>query len=219
MEYIHGSTPVAFCGKPEHNACRFGTSDQDWNLREQIAAIQIALATMQFPQIGSLCQDRANGQVFIGKESRMGRGPWLDSLWFYHDLADSTMRKTVEVADRRVLGDYSAAVPALFKQVMATYVEGTAQHGPFGLLHLGLGAHNVLVDHNFRVVGLMDVGSIIAGPVEMQALYPACTRIGRKIPYCQVYQPQELHHLSMIQPRFLSTNECLKSARRILVRI
>lgn len=213
MDYIHGSTPLAFSGRPENNEYRFGTPAEDWYLRQQLAAIQTQLATIHFhrdQRIGSLYQDRETDEYFIGEESRMARGPWSDSLSFYHDLADATMRKTVKIGDKAVLDDYSSAVPALFKQVMATYVDRASQYGPFGLVHLGLGADNVLVDHNYRIVGLMDVGSIIFGPVELQAQYPSFTAIGRKIPYCQNYHPQEIEHLSMLLPRLIEYKRMLE---------
>ena len=83
MSFINGNVASDLRLTKDCEVGRFGTLDQDKRFRQQMASIQVQLASLQFDQIGSLYQD---GDSFsIGPEVETGDGPWTPSAQYYEE--------------------------------------------------------------------------------------------------------------------------------------
>lgn len=56
------------------------------------------------------------------------------------------------------------------------------QGGPFSLTNRDFGAHNVRVNDEFEVIGVIDLDGVMATPIEMVARFPVLTDLERATP-------------------------------------
>ncbi len=168
MDYIHGS--VASELRIQHNSARglFGTPEQDRKFREQMARVQATLASFQFPQIGGLYYNEDEDDFYIGPELQTGLGPWASSAEYYDDLARHLMKSTTKDSLRQ---SPSFMLPSILNFLLR--ICGEEQNGPFRLANRDFGAHNILVNENFDIVGVIDFDGVMAAPLEVVAQYPS----------------------------------------------
>lgn len=59
---------------------------------------------------------------------------------------------------------------------------GSSTSGPFRLANRDFGAHNLLVNEEFDIVGVIDFEGVMAAPIEVVAQYPTLTELDRGPP-------------------------------------
>jgi hypothetical protein len=74
----------------------------------------------------------------------------------------------------------SFSLPLKFPQLMQLYESSST--GPYSLANRDLGAHNVLVDEEFNIVGLIDFDGVMAAPDAVVAQFPTFMGIDRAVP-------------------------------------
>ncbi|ATY65232.1 kinase-like domain [Cordyceps militaris] len=167
MDYIHGS--VASELRVQHGSARglFGTPEQDRRFREQVARIQATVASFQFPQIGGIYYNEDANDFYIGPELQTGRGPWASSSQYYDDLAHHLLKSISKDSLRQ---SPSFMVPSILNFLLRLC--GEQKDGPFRLANRDFGAHNILVNDDFDVVGVIDFDGVMAAPLEAVTQYP-----------------------------------------------
>jgi hypothetical protein len=140
-----------------------------------MAQIQVELAQCQFGQIGSLRYDKGSGEFTIGPKSETGLGPWKSSFAYYHDAAEHALNSCA--SDMELNTRCSFALPLLFKELVRRYCFDDT--GPFSLTNRDFGFHNILVDDNFSIIGVIDFDGIVAAPKEVVGQFPALCALDR----------------------------------------
>ena len=158
----------------------FGTPDQDRKFREQMASIQVELSSFKFDQIGSLYQDERTLEFFVGPDIETGKGPWTSSIDYYTDLANHALQVCVADAASDVQTSCSFAIPILFNHLISLYSQKSSRRGPFSLTNRDFGAHNLLVNDDFEIIGVIDFDGVMAAPIEVVAQYPRLTGLERE---------------------------------------
>ena len=201
MDYINGTVATELRNTKESVVGMFGTPDQDRKFRQQLAGIQVTLSSFTFDQIGSLYQDEHTSDFFIGPEVETGKGPWMSSLDYYADLANHTLQVCVRSAALDVQTSCSFAIPALFKHLISIYGHTNSMGGPFSLVNRDFGAHNVLVNDDFDIVGAIDFDGVMAAPIEIVAQYPVLTGLEREPPEHVETRPAAIDRIRRTGPR------------------
>ena len=178
MEYINGTTAMELSGRKGCAPYVFGTEEQDARLRQQMARIQVDLARCRFDSIGSLQFDEKDDEFFIGPEIVTGLGPWKSSFAYYNDIAEHALKSSA--SNDELSSRHSFAVPLVFKDLVARFCSD--ETGPFSLTNRDLGFHNVLVDENFAVVGIIDLDGIMAAPKEVVGQFPVMSGLDPPAP-------------------------------------
>ncbi|KAG8674181.1 hypothetical protein FPOAC1_000144 [Fusarium poae] len=212
MDYIHGT--VAQDLRQELKCARdlYGTPDQDRRFRKQMADIQITLSSLTFDRIGSLYCDEETSEFFIGPEMETGKGPWKTSMEYYNDVADHRLQVCANHTQAELHETPSFANPILFKHLMSLYSDSKSNHGPFGLVNRDFGAHNLLVDDEFRIVGVIDFDGMMAAPIEVVAQYPVLTGLDRETPFYTETNPYALERIEVTKPKLIEYKQMLKAA-------
>lgn len=201
MDYIHGTVAEELRCARGHEWDQFGTPDQDRKFRQQMAEIQVKLASITFDKIGCLYQDEQTSDFFIGPDYEMGKGPWTCSTDYYADLAEHRLRDCTDRAKLKVQMSSSFALPVLFKHLISLYGQSTSTSGPFRLLNRDLGAHNLLVDDDFNIIGLIDLDGVMTAPIEAVAQYPAFTGMHREAPGHVETKPAAIDRIKKTEPK------------------
>jgi hypothetical protein len=146
-----------------------------------MALIHVILTTQTFDKIGSLRESHENpGHFFIGSEIETGEGPWDTAEQYYSALSRHRFQVAEHDADAEVRGSDSFGLPHKFCELISRLQ--IRDSGPYSLANRDFGAHNVLVDDDFRIVGLIDFDGVIAAPIELVAQMPSFTGLDRPIP-------------------------------------
>ena len=168
MAYINGTTAIKLSGRKGYPPFVFGTEEQDARLKQQMAHIQVDLARCRFDSIGSLRFNGITNEFFIGPEVVTGLGPWKFSFAYYNDIAEYALKSSASNDELR--SRHSFAVPLVFKDLVARFCSDDT--GPFSLTNRAFGFHNVLVDENFAVIGVIRLDGIMAAPKEVVGQFP-----------------------------------------------
>lgn len=184
MEYMHGTAALELQEQRECEAHVFGTAEQDARFWQQMASIQVQLATLTSDQIGSLHQHQDQDNFTVGPEILTGNGPWETSDQFCLDLANHQFEVAEHDAEPEVHHSESFALPLKFPKLMMQLMQrGQAQsNGPYAMANRDFGAHNVLVDNDFNIVGLIDFDGCMFAPIEAVAQLPLYIGLDRSIP-------------------------------------
>ncbi|PNP76660.1 hypothetical protein FNYG_10079 [Fusarium nygamai] len=145
-----------------------------------MAEIQATLSSFKFSEIGSLYQDKETSDFFIVPETETGKGPWSSSLEYYEDLSNHALQVCVQPASPDVNIASSFANPILFRHLMSLYRQQKSSEESFSLVNRDFGAHNLLVDETFQIVGVIDFDGVMAAPLEVVAQYPVLTGLNRE---------------------------------------
>ncbi|KAH6707915.1 hypothetical protein BKA61DRAFT_739162 [Leptodontidium sp. MPI-SDFR-AT-0119] len=168
MDYIDGTVATELRVARNCELGSFGTPSQDRKFREQMASIQVELSSFKFDRIGSLYQDEKTSDFFIGPETETGKGPWTSSMDYFADLASHALQVCVADAELDVQTSCSFAVPILFKHLISLYGQKSSWTGPSSLTNRDFGAHNLLVNDDFEISGVIDFDGVMAAPMEVR---------------------------------------------------
>ena len=179
MGYINGNVAEELRNARGCEFAVYGTAPQNERFSKQMASVQVQLAYQTFNQIGSLYQD---GDGFkIGPELETGQGPWNEPDEYYTALASHALSVAESDAPPEARQSKAFALPNMFPELMRLYGT-TGQEGPFSLVNRDFGAHNVLVDDEFSIVGVIDFDGVMAAPIEKVAQFPLFMGLERPIP-------------------------------------
>ena len=182
----------------ESEAGLFGTPDQDQRFRRQMASVQVQLACLRFERIGSIYQD---GDSFaIGPEIETGLGPWDSPDQYFKDLAHYVMKVAGSEAEPEVRESPSFYLPNTFVDLIQRYGNCDAT-GPFSVVNRDFGAHNILVDSDFNIIGVIDLDGVMAAPVEIVAQFPQLTGLDLPLPGSIETRPAALERMKMVAPQ------------------
>ncbi|KAF5672697.1 kinase-like domain-containing protein [Fusarium denticulatum] len=216
MDYIHGTVAMELRDANEYEGGLFGTPDQDRAFRKQMAEIQATLSSFKFSEIGSLYQDNETADFFIGPEIETGKGPWSSSVEYYDHLANHALQVCVQHASPDVKTASSFANPILFRHLMSLYRQQNSSEESFSLVNRDFGAHNLLVDETFQIVGVIDFDGVMAAPIEVVAQYPVLTGLNREPPGCVETRPAAIERIERTKPKLKEYKEMLAAAERKL---
>jgi hypothetical protein len=212
MDYIHGTVATELREAKKYTAGLFGTPDQDREFRKQMAVIQVTLSSFKFDKIGSLYLDERTPEFFIGPDIETGKGPWRSSMNYYADIADHALRECVRYAPPDVKSSCSFANPILFKHLISLCSHRSSIDGPFGLVNRDFGAHNLLVDDNFEIVGVIDLDGVMAAPMEVVAQYPVLTGLDRDPPGHVETRPAAIDRIERTEPKLKEYKDMVEAA-------
>ncbi|KAF9761851.1 hypothetical protein IL306_003659 [Fusarium sp. DS 682] len=212
MDYIHGTAATDLRDAKGYEDDQFGTPDQDRSFRKQMAEIQVTLSTFKFDQIGGLYQYEETSEFFIGKDPETDQGPWKSSMEYYNDLVNYVLQVCVHEASPDVQTASSFANPILFKHLMSLYSCGNSNQGPFSLVNRDFGAHHLLVDDEFQIVGVIDFDCVMAAPIEVAAQYPVLTELGLEPPGYVETSPDDLERIRRTEPKLKEYKEMVQAA-------
>ncbi|KAK2598178.1 hypothetical protein QQS21_005730 [Conoideocrella luteorostrata] len=158
MDYIHGS--VASELRVQHCSAGglFGTPEQDRKFREQMAHFQAIIASFRFSKIGGIFYNEDTDEFFVGPTS---------SAEYYDDL---TCHLLEVVSKDHLLESQPCMLPSIRNFLLRIY--GEENNGPFRLASRDFRAHNVLVNKDFDIAGVIDFDGDMAAPLEVVAQYP-----------------------------------------------
>ena len=172
LTYIHGNVA---------DKCHLN-SDQSRHVLNQMVEIMVKLAAHTFDCIGCLSVDE-EGHFTISTDLETNGGPYKTAQEYYnatsvhrfHHYADRYFRNNGEADCEPGLH-----LPFLFNNLMPMLTDCMKDTGPFFLTNTDFGMHNVLVDANLNIVGIIDCDSLMAAPIHVTAQYE--TLLGRTIP-------------------------------------
>lgn len=171
MSYINGTPAEELRMAQDCEPSLFGTAEQDERFRRGMASVHVQLANLRFDRIGSPLQDSHEPEHFTtGPEIETGEGPWKIPEEYYTALARHKLQTAEHEAEPETREKESFSLATRFPALMQRYQQHKT--GPFGLYNRDFGAHNVLVDGDFNIVGLIDFDGLVAAPIEFVAQPP-----------------------------------------------
>ncbi|KAL7928021.1 hypothetical protein V8C35DRAFT_285584 [Trichoderma chlorosporum] len=215
MDYIHGNVASEMRLAKDCALGLYGTPEQDRSFRREMAMIQAVLATFTFDQIGSLYQDPVTEEFFVGPDIETDKGPWSHSSDYFADVAEHALRVCVNNAAPEVLTSASFALPVIFTDLMKRS-GGSNSHSsddptaPFCLTNRDLGPHNLLVDEEFHIVGVIDLDGIMAAPYEVAAQFPVLAGLDPEPPGHVETMPAALERIKRTEPLIREYNDMVK---------
>ena len=184
-----------------------GTIRQDQKFREQMAKIQAEVNSFKFREIGSLYHSEETSSFFIGPELETGLGPWTSSTEYYYDLANELIKRTAARCHEKTTESPSFALPVLLNHLMSIYSE--ERTGPFRLVNRDFGAHNILVDNDFNIVGVVDFDGVTAAPLEAAAQFPVLSCMDVEPPGFIETNPYAVERIKRTEPQLARYKEWL----------
>jgi len=141
-----------------------------------LAEIHVQLATVQLPMIGTIVSRNKDGTYRQGPIPGLG-GPFSTATEFFIAWAAKTTFGMTDEELRTASGEYAdEIIPSVssFPKSISNLASrlSTRDHGPFPLCHGDFGHNNIIVDDEYRVLGLIDWEASFAGPWEMFADFP-----------------------------------------------
>lgn len=157
----------------------------------QLAKIMVELATCKFDRIGSIFTN-ADGDFEIGPLLETDSGPYSTAQEYYKAISDHRFHV---YADRCFANNQEAArtgglhLPLLFNSFMPMFANSRVDKGPFSLTNTDFGPHNVLVDEQLNIVGLIDCDNIFAAPIHVVAQMPSAGCMNPGLPGLKLRRP------------------------------
>jgi hypothetical protein len=173
MDYIHGTCAGELFDMKKCTAPFFGTPEQDRAFRKHLAEIHVSLTAHQFDKIGGLHEKE--GEVVVGPDLVSGKGPWNRTNDFWKDIVQFAMKAYGQMEHDFQDMPYLHRIPELMQ------VYGWNEK-KCSLANLDFGAHNLLVNENFEIVGLIGLTDVVAAPLEIAAQLPHDTFLERPVP-------------------------------------
>ena len=205
MEYIHGSVASELREAKSCAPQMFGTPEQGRKFRGQMAQIQATLASFRFPQIGSLYYNQEIDDFYIGPELQTGKGPWASSVEYYDDLVKHLLKSAATKDD--ISQSESFMLPSILNHLMR--IHGEERAGPFRLTNRDFGAHNILVNDVFDIIGVIDFDGVMAAPLEVVAQYPVLSFLKVEPPGAVYSEPAAIERVKRTAPRLQEYKELL----------
>lgn len=214
MDYIHGNVASEMRVAKGCALGLYGTPEQDRRFRREMATIQTVLATFTFDRIGSLYQDPTTKEFFIGPDMETNRGPWSHSSDYFADVAEHALQVCVNNAAPEVLTSSSFALPALFNHLMkisgSDHISSNNTTSLFCLANRDFGPHNLLVDEDFHIIGVIDLDGIMAAPYEVAAQFPVLAGLDPEPPGHVETKPMAIERVRRTEPLIREYNEMVK---------
>lgn len=204
MDYIHGNVADELRKQRRSDPCLFGTVEQDRKFKERMAHIQATLASFRFPKIGAIYFDEKLDNFYIGPELQTGKGPWTTSAEYYDDLACHLMRASSGEHPRDT---QSFMLPSILNFLLR--ISGEEKNGPFRLTNRDFGAHNILVNEAFDIVGVIDFDGVMAAPLEAVAQYPVNSFLRAEPPGVVDPRPAVAERVAAFLPKLQAYKEML----------
>lgn len=178
LTYIHGSSPDLW---------ELGDEKCSHVLR-QMAEITVELASHRFDRIGCLVIDE-HEQFQIGKDLETGMGPYTTTTEYYKTLTTHRFRLYANSISNNLDADCDNGLelPLIFNSMMPMLTDCASDSGPFSLTNTDFGLHNVLVDEDLNIVGVIDCDGIKTAPIHVVAQYPESSGLGFPIPGLLTY--------------------------------
>ena len=179
LTYIHGTIADDMEGIDSGE-----NEDGTRYILKQLADMMVELAACKFDRIGSIFVN-GTGDFEIGPLIETDGGPY-ETAWEYYQAISE--RRFHVYADRYFASNKDARrdpglhLPLLFNNLMRMFTNSADDRGPFGLTNMDFGPHNVLVDENLNIVGLIDCDGIVSAPIHVVAQVPIAGCIGVAIP-------------------------------------
>jgi hypothetical protein len=170
MSYVDGSLPYHV----EQVDGLAVTELQYKHLLQQMAKIAAELAQCKFDRIGSLFQDDETKEYYIGIDPEIGAGPFDTPVEYYTAVSRSRFNYHTAHIENNLATEQNKGfeLPFIFNNLMPVLSEYETATGPFSLTNTDFGFHNILIDMNFNIVGVIDCDSIMSAPIESVAQYP-----------------------------------------------
>ena len=174
LDYIHGSPADRYCS----------TEEQISYVEAQMADIIVALALCKFDRIGSLFL-KPQGGFEIGRDAETDYGPFATAQDYYNRLS---LHRFSRYAERHFLSgnnaedDASLQLPFMFHNLMPILNTCVAGTEAFPLTIKDFSFHSVLIDAQFKIVGILGLDSIISAPIYVVAQVPDLSGICVPIP-------------------------------------
>lgn len=214
MDYIHGTAASEMRLAKGCALGLYGTPEQDSRFKREIATIQATLKSFTFDRIGSLYQHPDTAEFFIGPDIETNKGPWLHSSDYYVDLAEHSLQVCVKNAAPEVLTSASFALPVIFIQLMKLFgtdhISDDSPAAPFCLTNRDFGPHNLLVDEDFHIIGIIDLDGMMAAPYEVAAQFPVLAGLDPEPPGHVETRPMALERITRTQPLIREYNNMVK---------
>ncbi|KAI0970486.1 kinase-like domain-containing protein [Xylaria arbuscula] len=200
IEYIHGTTASRLSEfRSTTYPLLYGTPEQDQKFLRQMAKIQAEVLTFQFHKIGSLYYDKDKDDFYIGPEIETGKGPWTSSVDYYRDLAGVSMKQGAARCYRDPEKEKYFCAPLLLSHLMSIHTKDNK--GPYNLINRDFGPHNILVDNEFNIVGVIDFDGVIAAPPEAVAQYPRFCGLDVEAPGIVATRPAVIKRIEYMKPK------------------
>ncbi|KAH7319170.1 hypothetical protein BKA65DRAFT_513916 [Rhexocercosporidium sp. MPI-PUGE-AT-0058] len=179
MSYINGNAASGLRVEKECKVGKFGDPEQDLKFRKQMARIQVELSSITFDKIGAIYQD---GETFVvGPEIETGEGPRSVEIEYYAAMASHAFQVAKSDAPPEFKTKKSFDLPLMFEKLMPLCKQWPEEH-QFQLANRDFGAHNLLVDNEFNIIGLIDFDRVMTAPLAVVAQFPQLTGLERQIP-------------------------------------
>ena len=102
--------------------------------------------------------------------------------------------------------------PSVLNHLMRLH--DTERRGPFRLTNGGFGTHNILVDNDFNIVGVLDLDGVMAAPLEVAAQYSTLSFLDVE-PSGAVYtHPAAIERVRRTASRLIEYKDLLGAAER-----
>ncbi|OHE90477.1 hypothetical protein CORC01_14228 [Colletotrichum orchidophilum] len=142
----------------------------------RLAQMHVQLAMVQLPMIGTIVSRNEDGTYRQGPIRGLG-GPFNTATEFFKAWAAKTTFGMTDENLRTASGQYAdEIIPSVlsFPKSISNLASklSTRDHGPFPLCHGDFGHNNIIVDDEYRVLGLIDWEASFAGPWEVFADFP-----------------------------------------------
>ncbi|TDZ15457.1 hypothetical protein Cob_v011643 [Colletotrichum orbiculare MAFF 240422] len=142
----------------------------------RLAQMHVQLATVQLPMIGTILSRNEDGTYRQGPIPGLG-GPFNTATEFFKAWAAKTTFGMTDEHLRTASGQYAddiiPSVSSFPKSIGDLAPKLSARdHGPFPLCHGDFGHNNIIVDDEYRVLGLIDWEASFSAPWEIFADFP-----------------------------------------------
>jgi hypothetical protein len=209
ISYIHGSVASELSQQRDCHPDVVGTPAQHKRFRAQMAKIQVELVSHRSDGIGNLYRD---GDAFIiGPELETGKGPWETAAEYFADLIAHVSKVVEYGATDELRRSISFSPPRPFTQLMKKHGFELHSEGPFCLTTRDFGPHNLLVDEDFNIVGVIDLDGVMAAPFDVVTQFPDLMGLDRPIPGDAETRPSAIERLMEVEPLLEEYQEVLAS--------
>lgn len=176
MDYIHGNTAAELSETIEGD--HEDIPDQYFEkFMRQVADIMAELASIRFPKIGSIIET-PEGQFEISKLEETRSGPYSSTKEFYDNYPVELAKILWEDSKPDgISGEEHNRLPSLFRKVMAE-IDLAEEIPSFGLVNMDFGPGNILVDHEFNILSVIDWDSVISCPDAVLHYFPYLSGMG-----------------------------------------
>lgn len=131
---------------------------------------------------------------------------------YYTDFANHVLQVCVRSAEPEVQTSVSFALPSVFQHLILLYSQSCSMGGPFRLVNRDFGVHNLLVNDNFEIIGLIDLDGVMAAPMEVVAQYPDLTGLDREPPGHVETRPAAKDRIRRTEPKLKEYKDLIGTA-------